>query len=115
MQRMCFTYLLIILTITYDFKRSTYFSIDIYQVVVYGILLKAYGIQNDSCITYLYAVRSRQLGGERCCSSDISRGFLKEVSTCRIEALRDISVQGVLGLLLNRNADRPDGIVDGSS
>ena len=91
MQRMCFTYLLIILTIPYDFKRSTYFSIDLYQVVVSGILLKAYGIQNDACITYLYAVRSRQLGGERCCSSDISRGFLKEVATCRIETRADIA------------------------
>jgi len=42
-------------------------------------------------------------------------GFLKEASTCRIEALRDIGVQGVLGLLLNRNEDRPDGIMDGAS
>ena len=64
---------------------------------MYGILLKAYGIQNDSCITYLYAVRSRQLGGGRCCSSDISRGFLKEVSTCRIETTLDVSFDEPLG------------------
>ena len=32
-----------------------------------------------------------------------------------IETLRDISIQGVRGLLLNRDEDRPDGVVDGSS
>src|SRR6266436_10382883 len=54
------------------------------------MLLKAYRIRNDSCITCLYAVRSRQPGGGRCCSSDISFGFLKEASTCRIEDALDI-------------------------
>src|SRR2546427_11742047 len=55
------------------------------------MLLKAYRIRNDSCITCLHAVRSRQPGGGRCYSSDISFGFLKEASTCRIEAPLDIS------------------------
>ena len=32
-----------------------------------------------------------------------------------IEALRDISVQGGLGLLLNRDEDGPDSVVDGPS
>ena len=41
-------------------------------------------MQNESCIICRYAVRSRQLGGERCCSSGMSSGFLKEASTCRI-------------------------------
>src|SRR5438128_3543834 len=54
------------------------------------MLLKAYRIRNDSCITYLYAVHSRQPGGGRCCSSDISFGFLKEASTCRIEVSFDV-------------------------
>src|SRR5215470_11139583 len=45
----------------------------------------------------------------------MAHGFSKEASRCRIEALRDISVQGVLGLLLNRDEDRTDGVVDGSS
>ena len=49
------------------------------------------GIQNDSCITCLYAVCSRQLGEERCCSSGMSYGFLKEASICRIEATYDIA------------------------
>src|SRR6266571_1332923 len=47
----------------------------------------------DACITCLYAVRSRQPGGERCCSSDMSHGFLKEASTCRIEAGFDVSFE----------------------
>src|SRR5438552_3568718 len=46
----------------------------------------------DACITCLYAVRSRQPGGERCCSSDMSHGFLKEASTCRIEVSADICI-----------------------
>src|SRR6266446_78848 len=54
------------------------------------MLLKAYRIRNDSCITCLYAVHSRQPGGGRCCSSDISFGFLKEASTCRIEEALDV-------------------------
>ena len=35
----------------------------------------------------------RQLGGERCCSSGMSCGFLKEASTCRIEAAAHIRVE----------------------
>jgi hypothetical protein len=57
------------------------------------MLLTAYSIRNDSCITCLYAVRSRQPGGGRCCSSDISFGFLKEAARCRIEAGFDVSFQ----------------------
>jgi hypothetical protein len=37
-------------------------------------------------------------------------GFLVDA----IEALRDIGVQGILGLLLDRDEDRTDGIVYGS-
>src|SRR5215475_13295049 len=40
---------------------------------------------NDSCTTCLYAIRPRQSGRGRCCSSGRSYGFLKEASTCRIE------------------------------
>src|SRR5919108_4280740 len=48
-------------------------------------------------LTCLYAVRSRQLGGERCCSSDMSYGFLKEASRCRIETFGDVNFEHVLG------------------
>src|SRR6266536_6726537 len=51
----------------------------------------------DACITCLYALRSRQPGGERCCSSDMSHGFLKEASTCRIEATLDVSFDEPFG------------------
>ena len=54
------------------------------------------GIRNDSCITCLHAVRSRQLGGERCCSSGMSYGFSKEASTCRIEVAPNISLDDVV-------------------
>ena len=73
------------------------------------MLLKAYRIRNDSCITCLYAVHSRQPGGGRCCSSDISFGFLKEASTCRIEAAGDICVQHISGLF----ADDIEYLFDG--
>jgi hypothetical protein len=63
---------------------------------------------------YMLCVLASQEGG-RCCSSGRSYGFLKEASTCRIETLRDIGGQGVRGLLLNRDDDRPDGVVDGAS
>src|SRR2546427_730293 len=45
----------------------------------------------------LYAVRSRQLGGERCCSSGMSYGFLKEASTCRTETPFDVAFDEPLG------------------
>src|SRR5881296_685679 len=63
------------------------------------MLLKAYRIRNDSCITCLYAVHSRQPGGGRCCSSDISFGFLKEASTCRIETPFAVAFDAPLGPL----------------
>src|SRR5712691_5112228 len=50
------------------------------------------GMRNDSCMTYLYAVVSRQPGGGRCCSSGMSHGFSKEASRCRIEASTHICV-----------------------
>ena len=56
-------------------------------------------MQNESCIICRYAVRSRQLGGERCCSSGMSSGFLKEASTCRIEATLDVPFDEPLGPL----------------
>src|SRR6266702_5150918 len=55
------------------------------------------GIRNDSFLTCLHAVRSRQLGGERCCSSGMSYGFLKEASICRIEATLDVSFDEPFG------------------
>ena len=51
------------------------------------------GMRNDSCMTYLYAVVSRQPGGGRCCSSGMSHGFSKEASRCRIEAGFDVPFQ----------------------
>src|SRR5262249_13542235 len=48
------------------------------------------GMRNDSCMTYLDAVVSRQPGGGRCCSSGMSHGFSKEASRCRIEARLDV-------------------------
>src|SRR5262249_20132632 len=50
------------------------------------------GMRNDSCMTYLDAVVSRQPGGGRCCSSGMSHGFSKEASRCRIEEALDIGL-----------------------
>ena len=77
------------------------------------MLLKAYRIRNDSCITCLYAVHSRQPGGGRCCSSDISFGFLKEASTCRIEAFRDIQFERILRPKPDGGKDGADGLMAG--
>jgi hypothetical protein len=41
----------------------------------------------------LYVLASE--AGERCCSSGMSYGFLKEASTCRIEEAFDISLYQV--------------------
>src|SRR6266704_2227076 len=68
------------------------------------------GIRNDSFLTCLHAVRSRQLGGERCCSSGMSYGFLKEASTCRIEAFRDINFQRILRSIPDLIEDRSNRI-----
>src|SRR6266568_7138408 len=73
------------------------------------------GIRNDSFLTCLHAVRSRQLGGERCCSSGMSYGFLKEASTCRIEAFRDIELERVLRPKPDTVEERSNGIVAGAS
>src|SRR6266487_5528279 len=77
------------------------------------------GIRNDSFLTCLHAVRSRQLGGERCCSSGMSYGFLKEASTCRIEEACDIrfyqgaipSVLAVEGEVADRLQRPPSGAI----
>src|SRR5678815_1437985 len=59
------------------------------------------GMRNDSCMTYLYAVVSRQPGGGRCCSSGMSHGFSKEASRCRIETAGDIGIEHVSGVSLD--------------
>jgi hypothetical protein len=61
--------------------------------MIYSTLLRACSIRNDSCITCLYAVGSRQPVGGRCGSSGISFGFSKEASRCRIEAGLDVPFQ----------------------
>src|SRR5712691_7027878 len=59
------------------------------------------GMRNDSCMTYLYAVVSRQPGGGRCCSSGMSHGFSKEASRCRIETGSDVALQDPLRGMLS--------------
>jgi hypothetical protein len=43
----------------------------------------------------------------------MSSGFLKEASTCRIETLRNIDLEHVLGSKFNALEDRRDGIPPG--
>ncbi len=83
-------------------KGFVYFAIDIHQDIIYALLLRAYSYTDDSCIICLYAVRSRQPGEGRYCSSDMSYGFLKEASRCVIEAAGDICIKHISWSSLNR-------------
>src|SRR6266568_2115496 len=51
----------------------------------------------------------------RCCPSGMSHGFLKEASTCVIEAFGDIDFQHILRPVPNRVKDRFNRIEAGAS
>ena len=76
-------------------KDIVYFIIDITQTIIYYSLCITYRytewlMHNISiCCSFSPARRGR------CCPSGMSHGFLKEASTCVIEAAGDICVQHV--------------------